>query len=175
MLSRSCLFTLIAPASVLGAAIAPQGHLNLPTATGTNAAPSPVLDVTLFKGNANGPCNDLSLEIAAQRAEVFNPTGNLCFSTQGLHTTCIGRRTGNSPGPETVAQTYEAANGGVDNNAYQCTVTGYQQDGCPAGTGSVAQYHQANATWSWDHETRIRDDFPGKLWSILSFQMSCKP
>ena len=175
MLSKSCLFTIIVPASVLGAVITPQGQLNVPTATGITAAASPVFDITLFKGNTAGPCNELGLEIASQKAAIVNATTSTCFSTQGLDTTCIGRRTNESSGPATAAQTYEATNDGIDSTPYSCTVTGFQQDGCPTGTGSMAQYHENNMTWSWDHATRIRDDFPGKLWSVLSFEMSCKP
>ena len=175
MRSNSFLLALIAPASTLGAVIHPPEHGNFPLATGINTVPSPNFGITLFKGNASGPCNDLSLEMAFNEGYVFNSTKNYCLSTQGLATTCIGRRTKKIPGPATTAQAFEAANGGLDTKVYQCTVTGYQQDGCPAGAGTVAQYHKDNATWSWDHETLIRDDFPGRLWSVLSFQMLCNP
>lgn len=175
MRSQSFLMTLVAPASVIGAVITPQGQINLPTTAGNSAAASPVFGVMLFKGNNSGPCNDLGLEMAFQEGTALDSTNDFCFSTKGLATTCIGRRTKEDPGPATNAQAYEAASGGIDTKPYQCTVTGYQQDGCPTGTGAVAQYQEEYMTWAWDHETRIRDDFPGSLWSVLSFRMSCKP
>lgn len=175
MPSQHFLFTLVAPALVLGAVFAPQGQASMPSATSINTAPYSNFGVTLFKGTSSGPCNNLSLEMDFNEEYVLNSTRSHCFSTQGLATTCIGRRTKADPGPATNAQAYEAARGGVDAKAHQCIMTGYQQDGCPTGTGTLAQYHTDNGTWSWDHETKIRDDDPGRLWSVMSFHMSCKP
>ena len=79
------------------------------------------------------------------------------------------------PGVETAAKSYEAAHGGLDTKPYQCTVVGYSADGCPEDDDGEAQYHPTEATWSWDHETRVRDDFVGDFWTVLSFQMSCRP
>ena len=165
------ILALIVPSLTLGAVIDRQGNNGPLTRV---SSPFSTFGINTFSGNASGPCFDPSIEMAFDNAYVFNSTVNYCFSTHGNPTTCIGRRIEEPPGVETAAQRFEATHGGLDTRAYQCTVIGYQQDGCPAGAGTVAQYHKDNATWSWDHETRIRDDFPGKLWTVLSFQMSCK-
>ena len=171
MRSKAFFLAFTAPSLAFGAILNRQSHI-VPS-SGISPSSS-TFGINLFNGNASGPCSDPSIEVALNDAYVLNSTANYCFSTHSNPTTCIGRRMREPPGIETPNQRYEAAHGGLDTKTYQCTVFGYQQDGCPRDTGTEAQYHKDNATWSWDHETRVRDDFPGRLWSVLSFQMSCK-
>lgn len=163
---------LIAPLLTLGAVINSPSSM-VPSSI-ANTISSPAFGINLFKGNASGPCNDLSLEMAIDDGLLVNSTVNYCYSTQGNPTTCIGRRTKETRGVVTDAQRYEAANRGLDAGAHQCTVIGYQEGGCPIGTSTVAQYHEDNLTWSWDHETRVGDNSAGRLWTVLSFQVSCE-
>ncbi len=170
MRSRSFLTLIVIPSLVFCAVIDRQGIPPPPT---NIKSPSSIFGIDLFKGNTTGPCYDPSIEIALEKAYILNSTENYCISTHNIPTTCVGRRMVEQPGVATTAQTYEASHGGLDTKARKCNVIGYQKDGCPRDEGLVAQYHQANATWSWDHATRIRDNFPGRLWSVLSFQLSC--
>ena len=170
MRTRTFITMIFAPSLAMGAVINPQGIAAVPS---DNKPLPSVFPLDLFKGNISGPCQDPSIEISLDSTSVLNSTVNYCISTQGIPATCIRRRMSEQPGVEVAAQTYEATHGGLDTKAHQCTIFGYQKDGCPRDEGTAAQYHPIDATWSWDHQTRIRDDFPGRLWSVLSFRMSC--
>ena len=161
---------IVTPTLALGAVIDRQG-IDAPSTI--TKPPSSVFGIELFKGNGSGACQDPGIEIALDSTFILSSTVNYCISTHGIPTTCIGQQMTEPVAVETAAQTYAAAHGGLDTKARQCNVIGYQKDGCPGDQGLEAQYHQNNTTWSWDHATKIRDDYPGQLWSVLSFQVSC--